>query len=183
MSRQLGPDSGLRLPPQADNTPLMVEVDFTIATGPHVLSAAVVRAFANGHPIGSAAVAGWTRLRCSIPEGVIAPGEAVELRFEHPCFVRMQDINLGRDDRLLGLCFYAVRVSALDDGCAATLRTETARGEGGQGGHTVALPVAEPDKAVIYRFGAGDPNRVQLGEGWMHDANGDASRPTVASPR
>ena len=85
-------------------------MDFGIPTGWHALKAAVVRVFANGHPIGSAAVTGWTRLRCDIPEGLIAPGEPIELRFEHPCFARMDFLDLGHDDRPLGLCFYAVRV-------------------------------------------------------------------------
>jgi hypothetical protein len=165
----------LRLPARADNTPFTVEIDFAIPIGRHALKAAVVRVFANGHAVGSAAVIGWTRLRCDIPEGLIAPDEPIDLRFDHPCFVRMDFMDLGHDDRPLGLCFYAVRIyppwmKQAMEGFAPKLP----EGKLVQAVLPSPAAVGEPNEQAHYRFGAADPGRVLLREGWLHDARGDA---------
>src|SRR5882757_3061420 len=53
--------SGLRLPPPAENSSLVVDLDFNICSGRQLPTAAVVRVFANGHAIGAARATGWTR--------------------------------------------------------------------------------------------------------------------------
>jgi len=167
--------SGLRLPAQVDHTPLTIEIDFTIPTGLHSLQTGVIRVFANGHAVGSSAVAGWTRLRCEIPEEIIGPGEPIDLRFEHPCFVRLDFLDLGREDRPLGLCFYAVRVyppsmmpamdrfaPKLPDGKLVSAATRS------------RPSMSEPDQRALYCFGEAEPGRAFLREGWLPDPDGDA---------
>ena len=170
----LGSGSGLRLPAPASGTPLTIEMDFGIPLGRLGLSAAVVRVFANDCLIGSAAVIGWTRLRCDVPDGLIAPDEPIVLRFEHPCFVRMDFMDLGHDDRPLGLCFYAVRVyppwmKASMERFAAKLP------EGKLVSATIPASISteKPADSVIYRFGPMNPGCVHLREGWLHDPSGD----------
>lgn len=167
--------SGVRLPARVDDTPLTVEIDFGIPLGGGQPKSALVRVFANGHAVGSAAVSGWTRLRCDISDGLIAPGEPIDLRFEHPCFVRMDLMDLGHDDRPLGLCFYAVRAyppwmkHAME--CFAPSPLE---GKLVQAVAPLPAPAGEPSERVLYRFGATDPGHVLLRDGWLHDAHGDA---------
>ncbi len=170
----VGASSGLRLPAQMDNSKLTIEMDFGISTGWHGLKAAAVRVFANGHPIASAVPTGWTRLRCDVPEGLIAPGEPIELRIEHPCFVHMDAMDLGHDDRGLGLCVYALRVYP------PWMKTEMERFAprlpGGKIVQSAAPPAISPDEPterVLYRFSVADPGRLLLRGGWVHDANGD----------
>jgi hypothetical protein len=169
----LGSESGLRLPPRLDGTPLTIEADFAIPTGRYGLRSAVVRVFANDRLIGSAAVIGWTRLRCDIPEGQIAPGEPINLRFEHPCFVRMDFMDLGHDDRPLGLCLYAVRVyppwmkQAME-------RFSPKLVEGKLVQAPAPAPFGEPAEPAVYRFGDADPGRSLLRQGWLRDPHGDA---------
>jgi hypothetical protein len=168
-------DCELRLPAPLEATPLTVEIDFGIPTGRHSLRSSMVRVFANGHPIGSAVAVGWTRLRCEIPQALLGPDKPIELRFEHPCYARMDALDLGRDDRLLGLCFYAVRVyspwmkQAMDrfapkppEGRLVQATVPSATGSGA------------PDDPVVHRFGAADPGCAFLREGWLHDPSGDA---------
>jgi hypothetical protein len=168
--------SGIRLPAPIDRTPLTVEMDFGIPSGRHGLGTAVVRVFANGHAIGSASVIGWTRLRCDIPEDLIAPGEMLDLRFEHPCFVRMDFLDLGHDDRPLGLCFYAVRVyppwmkQAMD-----RFTPKPPEGKLIQALAPSSASIREPiERGTLYRFDAADPSRILLRDGWLHDPYGDA---------
>jgi hypothetical protein len=167
--------SGLRLPSQGGNTPLTVELDFTIPTGRIGLNTAVIRVFANGYPIGAAAVTGWTRLRCDIPDGLIAADEAIDLRFEHPCFAQPEFLDLGHEDRLLGICFYAVRIyppwmkPSLEH-----FAPKPPEGKTVQAVVQFAGPVGEPNPPAVYRFGAGDADRAMLRDGWQHDPQSDA---------
>lgn len=167
---------GLQLPSQTASTPLAVEVDFTIPTNRLVTkSAAIIRVFANGHPIGSAAVTGWTRLSCDIPGGLIVSGKPIELRFEHPCFMRPEFLDDGREDRLLGLCFYAVRIfppwmkRALEH-----FAPKPPEGKIVQAAAAAAVPIGKPCAPTIYHFGNGDAGRPMLRDGWQHDPQGDA---------
>lgn len=167
--------SGLRLPAPVDGAPLTIEVDFSIPTGRPELSAAVMRVFANNHLIGSASVAGWTRLRCDVPEGLIALDQPIDLRFEHPCFVRMDFLHLGHDDRPLGLCFYAVRVYP------PWMRTAVERFspkpvEGRIVEAVIPPPVPrdEPSERTIYHFGVNDSGNIHLRQGWLHNDYGEA---------
>lgn len=167
--------SGLRLPAPADNEPITVETDFAIPTGWNALKAAVVRVFANGHLIGSSAVTGWTRLRCDIPEGLLATGEQLELRFEHPCIARMDFLDLGHDDRPLGLCFYAVRIyPPWMKAAMERFAPKLPEGKLIQAIVPRSAASGEPDERVVYRFGAADPGRALLRDGWLHDPDGDA---------
>lgn len=166
---------GLRLPPSTDNRPFTVELDFGIPTGRLGLHAAVVRIFANDRLIGSAAVGGWTRLRCDVPDHLITQGQPIDLRFEHPCYARMDHLDLGHDDRPLGLCFYAVRV--YPPGMKAAMeRFAPKLPEGKMVDATphAADPGAELTEPVVYRFGTADPGRIYLREGWLHDPQGEA---------
>ncbi|MGD0108427.1 MAG: hypothetical protein ABSC06_30970 [Rhodopila sp.] len=167
--------SGLRLPAPLENTPLTVEMDFGIPTGRLGLKAAVVRVLANGHLIGSAAATGWTRLRCDIPGGLSAPGEAIDLRIEHPCYVRMDFLDLGHDDRPLGLCFYAVRVyPPWMKPAMERFAPKLPEGKLVQAAAPAETSGDEAPERVIYRFGAADPGCVHLRDGWLHDPHGDA---------
>jgi hypothetical protein len=167
--------SGLRLPARVDDTPFTVEIDFGIPVGRHGLNVAVVRVFANSYAVGSAAVIGWTRLRCDIPEGLIAPGEPIDLRFEHPCFVRMDFLDLGHDDRPLGLCFYAVRLyPPWMKHAMERFAPKPPEGKLVQAVAPSPTAAGEPSGRMLYRFSAADPGHVLLRDGWLHDAQGDA---------
>jgi hypothetical protein len=166
---------GLRFPGPIDNAPITIEMDFAIPAGRYGLKAAVVRIFANGHAIGSASVTGWTRLRCDIPDGIVVPGKLIELRLEHPCFVRMDAMDLGHDDRLLGLCFYAVRLyppwmkQAMD-----RFAPKPPEGKLVEAAAPLIASGTEAGEPVLYRFGAADPGHAMLGDGWLDDPSGAA---------
>jgi hypothetical protein len=166
---------GLRVPAPHDHTSLVVELDFNISTGRPFVKAAVVRVFANGHPVGSACAMGWTRLRCHIPAALLTPGEAIELRFEHPSYVRMDFLDGNGDDRALGLCFFAVRVYPpwLTEAVGRLAlkppdgRIIQARSPQPEATH------ASPEKR-IYSFAADAAGAAMLRDGWLHDSSGDA---------
>jgi hypothetical protein len=166
---------GVRLPARVDSTPLTIEIDFGIAMSRFGLKATVVRIFANGHAVGVAMATGWTRLQCDIPDGLIAPGEPIDLRFEHPCFARMDYLDQGHDDRRLGLCFYAIRVyppwmkPAMD-----RFSPKPPEGKIVQASVPPPAPAGEPSEPVLYRFGTAEPGHMLLRDGWLHDPRGDA---------
>jgi hypothetical protein len=172
--------SSLHLPAPIDDNPLTVELEFGIPTGWNGSGASVIRVFANDHAIGTASVTGWTRLRCDVPDGIIVPGKPIDLLFEHPCFARMDVLDSGRDDRPLGICFYALRLyppwmkPAMD-----RFAERPPEGRLIQAAMPSVMPgrrrpIEQPGERIIYRFGAADPGRGLLRDGWMHDPSGDA---------
>jgi len=166
--------SELRLPAPAEHSALVVELDFNIAVGRPLPSAAVVRVFANGHPIGAARATGWTRLRCEVPAESTAPHQPVVLRFAHPCFVRMDFMDLGRDDRALGFCFYAVRLFPpwLKD-VMDHFSPKPADGKLIEATPPGPASSNEPFGRKVHRFAATDPGCGSLRDGWLHDQHGD----------
>ena len=164
----------LRLPAPFDTTALTIELDFGVPTGGPALKAAVVRVFVNGHLVGSAAVIGWTRLRCDVPEGVIAPNQPIDLRIEHPCYVRMDHLGLSHDDRPLGLAFYAIRLyppwmkPAME---RFALKPPEGKIVQAASPSTLAAP---PSERMSFRFGTADAGRTMLREGWLHGPDGAA---------
>jgi len=170
----IGGGSGLRLPPAAEVSPLVLDIDFSICIIEPLLNAAVVRVFANGHPIGAARVTGRTRLRCAIPAGLVLAGEPIDLRLLHPCFVRTDFIDFGADDRPLGLCVYTVCVYApwlmsaaahlLPSAPDCVLIHATAPS---------GVPAGQAVARFVYRFGMTAPDRHRLGNGWRFDHEGN----------
>lgn len=102
--------SGLRLPAPLEYGQLSVEIDFSICIYDDLLTTAVVRVFVNGHAVGSTRATGHIRLRFIIPAAFIEVGKSIDLRFEHPCFVRMDVTQLQNENRALGLCFYSLAI-------------------------------------------------------------------------
>jgi hypothetical protein len=172
--------SFLHLPGRIDNNLLTIELEFDIPTGRNGAGVSVIRVFANGHAIGSASVTGWTRLRCDVPEGIIVPGEPIDLCFEHPCFARMDVLDLGHDDRPLGICFYAVRLyppwmkRAMDRFAPWPPEGRLIQAVVPPAMLNLGEADGEPDGRMMYRFGAADLGRGLLRDGWMHDPHGDA---------
>jgi hypothetical protein len=166
---------GLRLPAPVEPGPLVLEADFAICLKQPVLNAAVVRVFVNGHLAGAARATGRTMLRCRIPQAAVVAGEGLEIRFEHPCFVRLDRMAQSADDRALGLCFYSVR---LFPPWLATFM-DRLRSSRVPYLHVDAVPVAVPDAgdqdaAVSYGFGANEADQAFLRDGWTRDQDGGA---------
>nr|WP_294503206.1 hypothetical protein [uncultured Rhodopila sp.] len=165
--------SGLRLPPAMATTSLHVVIDFAICTFASLVTTAVVRVFANGNLIGSACAHGRTRMHCTIPEGLLQGGEPIDLRFEHPCFVRPDFIEGSRDDRPLGLCVYSVSVYPPSFGRVAEILLP--HPEDCRVIHAIPpLPgrsVAAEENAT-YRFGASGDSLSVLDENWLLDEDG-----------
>ncbi len=165
----------LRIPAPSEPTPLILETDFTICLSRPLLTAAVVRVFVNRHLLGSARVAGWTRLRCYLPAELYTPGAPIALRYEHPNYVRPSYVGPTQDERSLGLCFYSIRLfpPSLTDGMqrfaprppdGAVLDVQAVRD----------LAADEPIQKFAYRFAAGEPGAQHLARGWRHDPEGNA---------
>ena len=178
----LGASSGMRLPPVVEATPLVLDIDLSIARVRSVVSAAVVRIFVNGRPVGSACLHDRTRLQCDIPAGLLVAGEPILLHFEHPCFGRMDFLDECPDDRTLGLCFYAVLIYPPWLRSAVQLAAPTAAGVVVM---TAAAPAVLPDagglQQRIYHFSADVAGRDYLKAGWWVDDEGNtwaASRTT-----
>jgi hypothetical protein len=95
----LSGESVLQLPPRQEDGAFTVEVDFSIGVSRFGLRTAVMRIFANGHCLGRVRARGWTRVRCNVPAGLIAPDEPLTLRFEHPCYIRLDYLDPGAENR------------------------------------------------------------------------------------
>jgi hypothetical protein len=171
----LGASSFMRLPPPAEATPLVLDIDVSIARLAGTLSASVLRVFVNGAAVGSACLQGRTRLRCAVPASLIRANEPIELRFDHPCFVRIDFLQDSRDNRPLGLCFYGV--SLYPPWLAATARPTDALPQDAvllvAPPSVVAVPTSKAEP-VVYRFGNDSPGRTCLRNGWRFDADGGA---------
>lgn len=164
---------GLTLPAVHAVTPLVLELDFGIPTGRPFVRASVVRVFANGHFIGSGRATGWTRLRCRIATEYIVAGEPIDLRIEHPCFLRMDYLGLSGEDRVLGLCFYAA--SLYPPWFTRAVSRFAPKPVDGKIIHArPPAPETETRERALYRFAAHEPGCALLQEGWLHDPDGDA---------
>ncbi len=164
-------DCGLRLPALAENTPIILDLDFNIPAGQVGVRTAVVRVFVDDRLIGAAAVDDWTRLRCEIPQRLIRPGEPIDLRIEHPCFTRMDHLGFGNDDRPLGLCFYAARVYPPGMKPLVELIAPMPP-EGKIVQPAVSVSAEESGEPRSYRCGPVDPGHVRLHDGWRPDPDG-----------
>jgi hypothetical protein len=177
----IGESSGLCLPPMAEHTPLVLDIDLANTVVEPLLTAAIVRVFCNDRAIGTAVLSGRTRLRCMIPEAFLLAGEPIALRFEHPNYVQLNRTEWGTDERILGLCFYSVCAYPpwLRLGAEALVPAPP-------DGRTIeaAVPPApslvQPQTAgtasarSVYRFGEASADRGLLRGGWRFDAAGDA---------
>jgi hypothetical protein len=87
----------------------------------------------------------------------------------------MDAMGPGREDRLLAICFYAVRVyppsmkQAMD-----RFAPKPAVGRHVNAVVPAAAPDYEPSDRAVYRFRTTDPDRTLLDVGWLHDPDGDA---------
>jgi hypothetical protein len=171
----VGASSTLRLPAPVERTPLILETDLTVSQSRQGVRSGVVRVFANGHLIGCVFVTGWTRLHCLLPEALLEPGRPIDLRYEHPNYVRVDFLGSGQDDRPLAICFYAIRLFppslAEPMGNFAPKPPGSAFIEAQAG---VPTEHHEPAPPALYRFGAGHDAVVYLQQGWRHDQQGDA---------
>jgi hypothetical protein len=171
----LGDRSTLSLPPPIEHTPLILDIDVDIGHAGSWVTAALIRIFANDVSIGAACATGRSRLQCPIPAEVIEPGKPIEVRFEHPCYARVDYIDLGKDDRVLGLCFYAV--AAYPPWLLPSAENLLPRPEGQKSLQTLPLgnlEVGAPSAAVTYRFGKTSNDRIPLNEAWRFDEAGNA---------
>jgi hypothetical protein len=86
----------------------------------------------------------------------------------------MDFMDMGHDDRPLGLCFYAIRVyppwmkPAMD-----RFAPKLSEGKVVQATVPSAIQSGVPTERALYRFGAADPGRSLLREGWLHDPYGE----------
>ncbi|MBS0639921.1 MAG: hypothetical protein JSS43_08625 [Proteobacteria bacterium] len=171
----VGLSSSLRLPAPAETSSLIIETDLTISRSRFGVRAALVRVFANSHLLGSAVVTGWTRLHCLLPAALLEPGQPIELRYEHPNYVRADLLEPSRDDRPLAVCFYCVRLFPLS--FAIPMRGFAPKPLEGAFIEAAARQYEEqeaPLPSALYRFGAGQDAAACLLQGWRHDEQGDA---------
>jgi hypothetical protein len=167
--------SGMRLPNPFDRHPIVIDFDLNVCSSGGFLTSAVIRLNVNGRPVGSACVKGLSRVRFHVPADVIVPDEPIELQIGHPCFVRVDFLDVGHDDRPLGLCVYSVRAYP------PWMQEEMDRfaPRPGTSGHVAAISQVDlsddsPVESQTYRFGASEPGRSTLREGWVHDEDGNA---------
>jgi hypothetical protein len=195
----VGASCGLSLPAMTEQTPVMLDVDFANAVVEPLITTAVVRVFANGHAIGSAKIRGRSRLRCAIPATLLPPGEPIELRFDHANYFRMDMTDLGREDRVLAMCFYSVCayppwLAASADFFAPhpadcpVIETTLPPARSGENDARSGEPALsrepslsrepalsrENNARLAYRFGADTADRMFLGQGWRFDETGHA---------
>jgi hypothetical protein len=169
----IGGSSGLRLPPAAGRTPLRLVIDLSICVFAPLVTSAIVRVFANGHRIGSARVIGRTRLSFAVPEGLIPQGEPIDLRFEHPCFVRPDFVGRIGETRPLGLCIYSLALYPPWFGRAAEVLLPLP--DHSYVAEATSPPPEAPNGATedaMYRFGASGDSLSLLGKNWSLDAEG-----------
>ncbi len=171
----VGGQSGLTFPPPVEPGPLVLDLDFTICLVEPLLAASAVRVFVNGQSIGSARVRGRTRLRCFVPAAIVPTGKPIELRLEHPCFVRMGYMDFGTESRPLGLCFYAIFLYPPWLRAAAELIVPKPYGCSLIEAATRLLPeAAEPHVRTRYCFNRTDREHLHLDSGWRYDEQGNA---------
>jgi hypothetical protein len=167
--------STLHLPPAIEITPLIVDIDFDICRTRSLVATALIRVFVNDAHVGTARTTGRSRLQWPIPTDVIRPGAPIEIRLEHPCYARVDFIDLSRDDRVLGLCLYSVAVYPpwMLPAASALLPHPD--------GQQLLRPLAEPaspkgdaSERAVYRFAADAPGRLPLTNEWHFDEEGNA---------
>jgi hypothetical protein len=165
----------LHLPPAIEITPLIVDIDFDIGRTRALVTTALIRVFVNDVHVGAARATGRSRLQCPIPADVIRPGTPIEIRLEHPCYARVDFIDLSRDDRVLGLCLYSLAVYPPWMVTAAS--TLLPRPDGQQWLKALPEPASlggDASTGAVYRFAADAAGRLPLTSDWRFDEAGNA---------
>jgi hypothetical protein len=167
---------GLSLPPRTDDRNLVLEVDVGVCLVDTLITGAVLTISVNGRPIASALVRRRTILRCRVPDGVVRPGEPIELRFDHPNYVRLAMVlSNSYEDRVLGVSFHALYVYPAWFGAVIRQMPHRLPDEAVLDATPWTEPafVSESDR-IAYRFGPDDAGAAHLVSGWRHDQDGNA---------
>jgi hypothetical protein len=158
----IGPRSRIVLPASPASEAAVLVLDVTPCLVENLVNAQWLSVQVNGEPLGWQRIAGATRLRCRIPEGLIKAGHPIELVFGHPCFVRLDRLGIGHDDRPLALRFLSLRLD----------------GESGSEGaamlplHPTPAAPGAAENPVTHQFAPCEPGHAYLREGWYTDEAG-----------
>jgi hypothetical protein len=153
-----------------------MDLDIEPCTAFPTIRGQVLRVTVNGHRAGGCRLVDRTLLRCHIEPDILGDSGTIEIRFDHPCFVRGDIAGVTEDERPLAFCFrgvtlYSVSLAGFFDrytqgSTVAVLRDSHLRNV------DLSDKAAANIEARSYDFGANDPGRQFLREGWFADAAG-----------
>jgi hypothetical protein len=161
----IGATSGLRMARPSGPGPLILDLEVAPTVHTSVLRGQLLRVRLAGRLLGSVLLMRRAVVRARIDPEVLGDAEFLDLRFEHPGWVRPAHLGFSVDERPLGVSF--IRIRSYPE---SLLEPETS---------SQAYPVIEltpPPEAKsylaadrtrqIYNFGQRGDVRPYLGEGW-----------------
>jgi hypothetical protein len=167
----VGAASHLTLPPCGSaGRAAILDLDIAPCVAPPLVLGQWLAVHANGHPLGWQHITGPSQVRCHIPPEIAGAGGSIRIDFEHPCFVRLDQLGVRADDRPLALQFFALRLfpqsrePMIDTGMP--LRPGLQRLE--------LRPLPSPPSTAAsetHDFRNGTPASVSLRDGW-HTGDG-----------
>jgi hypothetical protein len=170
----IGSESGVHLPAAEVPEPLILEVEVNPCLAPPIVTGQILRVRVNGQYVGGGRLSGKSRVRCHVKAGLLQAGQAIDVTFEHPGFVRNDFLSGSKDDRPLAISFFALRLyserlAAENERAAplpanATLIEMADRYDGEE-------PVAGGDRH-LYTFQTHEPESAALIDGWYIDPEG-----------